>query len=54
MGSPESEMQRENDETQHEVTVSDLYISATEVTGSKLLWTLSLWYRRKLLFTRKS
>lgn len=41
MGSPESEMQRENDETQHEVTVSDLYISATEVTGSEyeeIMW----------------
>lgn len=26
MGSPETEMQRETDETQHEVTVSDFYI----------------------------
>lgn len=35
MGSPESEMQRETDETQHEVTVSDFYIGSTEVTGSE-------------------
>ena len=32
MGSPESEMQRETDETQHEVTVSDFYIGRYEVT----------------------
>lgn len=32
MGSPESEMQRETDETQHEVTVSDFYIGEYEVT----------------------
>ena len=32
MGSPESEMQRETDEVQHEVTVSDFYIGRYEVT----------------------
>lgn len=32
MGSPETEMQREADETQHEVTVSDFYIGNMEVT----------------------
>lgn len=32
MGSPEDEMQRETDEVQHEVTVNDFYISATEVS----------------------
>jgi formylglycine-generating enzyme required for sulfatase activity/flavodoxin len=32
MGSPESEDWRSEDETQHEVTVSDFYISAYEVT----------------------
>lgn len=32
MGSPETEMQREIDETQHEVTVSDFYIGKYEVT----------------------
>ena len=35
MGSPESEMQRESDETQHEVTVSDFYIGRYEVTQSE-------------------
>lgn len=35
MGSSESELQRETDETQHEVTVSDFYIGSTEVTGSE-------------------
>ena len=32
MGSPESETQREEDETQHEVTVNDFYISRYELT----------------------
>lgn len=32
MGSPETEMQRETDEVQHEVTVSDFYIGRYEVT----------------------
>ena len=32
MGSPEDEMQRETDEIQHEVTLNDFYISATEVS----------------------
>ena len=32
MGSLEDEMQRETDEVQHEVTVNDFYISATEVS----------------------
>ena len=32
MGSPESEMQRETDEVQHEVTVSNFYIGKYEVT----------------------
>lgn len=32
MGSPEDEMQREIDEIQHEVTLNDFYISATEVS----------------------
>lgn len=35
MGSPETEMQRETDETQHEVTVSDFYIGKYEVTQSE-------------------
>lgn len=35
MGSPETEMQRETDETQHEVTVSDFYIGNMEVTQSE-------------------
>ena len=35
MGSPETEMQREIDETQHEVTVSDFYIGRYEVTQSE-------------------
>lgn len=35
MGSPETEMQRETDETQHEVTVSDFYIGRYEVTQSE-------------------
>lgn len=35
MGSPESEMQRESDETQHEVTVSDFYIGRYEVTQAE-------------------
>ena len=35
MGSPETEMQREEDETQHEVTVSDFYIGRYEVTQSE-------------------
>lgn len=32
MGSPETEMQRETDEVQHEVTVSDFYIGRYEAT----------------------
>ncbi len=35
MGSPETEMQRETDETLHEVTVSDFYIGRYEVTQSE-------------------
>ncbi len=32
MGSPEDELQREKDETLHEVTINDFYVSAYEVT----------------------
>lgn len=35
MGSPETEMQRESDETLHDVTVSDFYIGKYEVTQSE-------------------
>lgn len=37
MGSPESEYERDNDEVQHEVTVSDFYISPTEVSQKEYL-----------------
>mgnify|MGYP005782504169 CR=1 FL=1 len=35
MGSPNDEMQRENDEVEHEVSVDDFYISPYEVTGEE-------------------
>jgi formylglycine-generating enzyme required for sulfatase activity/flavodoxin len=35
MGSPESELEREADETQHEITVGDFYIAPSEVTQAE-------------------
>ena len=35
MGSPNDEMQRENDEVEHEVRLDDFYISPYEVTGEE-------------------
>ena len=35
MGSPASELERETDEVQHEVTVSDFFIATSEVTQSR-------------------
>ena len=37
MGSPSDEPERENDEVRHEVTVSDFYMSPTEVTQKEYL-----------------
>ncbi len=36
MGSPETEMERDRDENQHEVTVEDFYIGKYEVTVGEL------------------